>query len=270
MVNVMNWSIIFNLFIAHILSDYYVQCAWLCEKKQLDKFPYKYNLFHAVIVFLISWLCVFTSQAWWLSLGIALVHFVIDVIKSVCLEHKYKDKSNALFWVFIGDQVLHLLAICGISVLWLRYNAWNQFEFLKMIGPKYLLLFVAFLLACKPANIVVKKVLEFYEVKTPPHNNNEMKKSISNSNNGSEHGTFHSGSLIGSMERILIIVLVVLSQYEAIGFLIAAKSILRFSETSGSEKSEYVVAGTFLSFAIALILGLLVLKLSTCGILFFG
>lgn len=49
---------------------------------------------------------------------------------------------------------------------------------------------------------------------------------------------------------------------EAIGFLIAAKSILRFSSVNESEKSEYVVAGTFISFCIALILGLLVLKLS--------
>ena len=53
-----------------------------------------------------------------------------------------------------------------------------------------------------------------------------------------------------------------MSQYEAIGFLIAAKSILRFSEASkGDEKSEYVLTGTLLSLAIALCLGILVLKI---------
>ena len=35
------------------------------------------------------------------------------------------------------------------------------------------------------------------------------------------------------------------------GFLVAAKSILRFSETKESEKSEYVLAGTLVSIAIA-------------------
>ena len=55
---------------------------------------------------------------------------------------------------------------------------------------------------------------------------------------------------------------VVMSQYEAIGFLIAAKSILRFNEaSSGSEKSEYVLTGTLLSLAIALALGIFTLKI---------
>ena len=44
--------------------------------------------------------------------------------------------------------------------------------------------------------------------------------------------------------------------------LIAAKSILRFSEASkGDEKSEYVLTGTLLSLAIALCLGIIVLKM---------
>ena len=59
----------------------------------------------------------------------------------------------------------------------------------------------------------------------------------------------------------MIILFVVLSQYEASGFLIAAKSILRFSEaTSGSVKSEYALTGTLLSLTIALCLGLVAVK----------
>ncbi len=77
-----------------------------------------------------------------------------------------------------------------------------------------------------------------------------------------EHGNFHSGELIGWLERGLILVFVIISQYDAIGFLIAAKSILRFSEASkGDEKSEYVLTGTLLSLATALCLGILVLKM---------
>ena len=53
-----------------------------------------------------------------------------------------------------------------------------------------------------------------------------------------------------------------MSQYEAIGFLIAAKSILRFNEaSSGSEKSEYVLTGTLLSLATALALGIITLNI---------
>lgn len=45
-------------------------------------------------------------------------------------------------------------------------------------------------------------------------------------------------------------------QFEAIGFIVAAKSILRFKDTD-TAKTEYVLAGTFLSFGIAILCGLM-------------
>ena len=108
---------------------------------------------------------------------------------------------------------------------------------------------VGLLLALKPANILILLILETCKVNINPTKNDE-------------HGNFHSGELIGWLERGLILVFVIMSQYEAIVFLIAAKSILRFSEASkGDEKSEYVLTGTLLSLAIALCLGILVLKM---------
>jgi len=50
-------------------------------------------------------------------------------------------------------------------------------------------------------------------------------------------------------------VLVMLQQYTAIGFIIAAKSILRYNE-SKTGKTEYVLIGTLLSFSFALIIGI--------------
>ena len=108
---------------------------------------------------------------------------------------------------------------------------------------------VGLLLALKPANILILLILETCKVNVNPTKNDE-------------HGNLHSGELIGWLERGLILVFVIMSQYEAIGFLIAAKSILRFSEASkGDEKSEYVLTGTLLSLAIALCLGIIVLKM---------
>ena len=68
---------------------------------------------------------------------------------------------------------------------------------------------------------------------------------------------FRAGGLIGTLERWLILVFVVLGQYEAIGFLLAAKSIIRFKDTETS-KTEYVLAGTLISVAIAVSCGLLI------------
>ena len=70
----------------------------------------------------------------------------------------------------------------------------------------------------------------------------------------------NAGALIGNLERMLAMVFVLIGQYEAVGFIIAAKSLLRFKETD-TAKTEYVLAGTLLSFGIATVFGLMVKQL---------
>jgi hypothetical protein len=48
-----------------------------------------------------------------------------------------------------------------------------------------------------------------------------------------------------------------MQHYEALGLLIAAKSIIRFSEKD-TEKTEYVLAGTLMSIFIAVLAGVMV------------
>jgi hypothetical protein len=68
---------------------------------------------------------------------------------------------------------------------------------------------------------------------------------------------FNAGALIGNLERWLILAFVLMQHYEALGLLIAAKSIIRFGDAQ-TRKSEYVLAGTLLSIFIAVVAGLLV------------
>jgi hypothetical protein len=66
------------------------------------------------------------------------------------------------------------------------------------------------------------------------------------------------GRLIGKLERLLILMLVLAGEPDGIGFLIAAKSILRFNELAGEADrhvSEYVIIGTLASFAWAIAAG---------------
>jgi Flp pilus assembly pilin Flp len=70
-----------------------------------------------------------------------------------------------------------------------------------------------------------------------------------------------AGLYIGTAERILVFVFILIGQYEAIGFLIASKSILRITkddDKDGRKKTEYVLIGTLISFTIAIVVGLLV------------
>lgn len=77
-------------------------------------------------------------------------------------------------------------------------------------------------------------------------------------------GLKSAGKIIGILERILIFTFIIIGQYEAIGFLIAAKSIYRFTDLKSSSErkfSEYVLIGTLLSFIIAILVGIVIKKL---------
>lgn len=50
---------------------------------------------------------------------------------------------------------------------------------------------------------------------------------------------------------------VIIGKLEVIGFMIAAKSILRYKDTN-TIKTEYVLIGTMLSFGIAMLCGLVI------------
>ena len=62
------------------------------------------------------------------------------------------------------------------------------------------------------------------------------------------------------LERLLIFLLVLIGQWEAIGLLVAAKSIIRLKD--GDQKmSEYVLIGTLISISVAVLTGFIVSKL---------
>lgn len=72
-------------------------------------------------------------------------------------------------------------------------------------------------------------------------------------NGGGLAGTPGAGALIGRLERALILVLVLANVPSGIGFLIAAKSVLRFGEVTqpgNRSLAEYVLIGTLASFAL--------------------
>ena len=67
------------------------------------------------------------------------------------------------------------------------------------------------------------------------------------------------GKLIGWLERFLVLCFIGIGYYQGIGFVLAAKSILRWGEIKSDRDQrfgEYVIVGTLLSFSCALVVGL--------------
>lgn len=250
-------DLFFNLIVAHIIGDFFFQTDKSCRRK-LEKGTGGVDLYlHSFIIFLLSWMAVWNLSFWWAALIIAVLHFLIDVLK-IKIEKNYTIKddegqkislgeSRFSICPFVVDQFLHIAIIGGITYWWQQSNDWNQFTFIEELGRKKVAFVLALMLCSKPANILTRHILGYCKVKGVQTDE--------------DHGTFKSGALIGTLERWLVVFFMCIQQYEAIGFLMAAKSILRFSETKESEKSEYVLAGTFLSVTIALACGWMVLNL---------
>ena len=81
------------------------------------------------------------------------------------------------------------------------------------------------------------------------------------SKNKKDDSLQNAGNYIGILERLFVFCFILTGHFEAIGFLLAAKSIFRFGdlkEAKDRKLTEYVLIGTLLSFGIAMATGFLV------------
>lgn len=221
-------NLFLNLVLAHIVGDFVLQTGETCKDKREKHWHSWHHYSHAVLVFALSWLVSWDICFWWYALAIGLIHLGIDIWKSY-----HSDNAK---W-FIVDQLLHLAVLGVITLVWCSMAKWSM----PLIRIKYVALAIAILVCWKPANILIKLVLKHYSVNLPED----------------KTGGFNAGALIGNLERWLILLFVILQRYDAIGLLIAAKSIIRFGDKE-TAKTEYVLAGTLMSIFIAVLAGLLV------------
>ncbi len=219
------------LLLAHLMADFALQTSKSCKSKREKKWRSGWHYVHAAMAFVLSWLASFHLDFWWCALVIAVMHFAIDIWKS------YREEN--VKW-FVVDQVLHIAILGVVAWQWLRFNEWIV---PLGVGTKYIALLVAIVVCWKPANIFIKLMLKHYSVNVPD----------AHTDTG-----FNAGALIGNLERWLILAFVIMQRYEALGLLIAAKSIIRFGDKE-TAKTEYVLAGTLMSIFIAVLAGLMVM-----------
>lgn len=139
------------------------------------------------------------------------------------------------------DQALHVLVLIGIAYLYTH----ESFEFIPLDHSFWLLL-TGVIFLTKPTSIIIKNAISIWT----PENKNSQDDSLSN-----------AGNYIGILERLFVFSFILTGHFEAIGFLLAAKSIFRFGdlkEAKDRKLTEYVLIGTLLSFGIALLAGLIV------------
>ena len=224
--------------IAHVISDFYCQNDEISKRKKDRGFKTWYLYGHALLTFLIAWLFSYSFDFVIYALVIGCTHLLIDGIKSLLKNWKY---------VFFADQVIHIVVIVMVVSFYNHRVGISLPEWIPY--TRYLLLISGVIICLKPTNILISNVFKSFDISTTD-------------TTGKTGELEKAGRLIGNLERVLALVLVLLNQYQAIGFLIAAKAILRFKDTS-TAKTEYVLIGTLLSFGVAILIGVFIMKIKT-------
>ena len=223
-------------FIAHLISDFTLQPERMAKDKNLLGFKSKSLKWHIFITFITAWILSFQINFVFAALAIAVLHWLEDGIKKYFTNQESKGRYS-----FFIDQLIHVIIILLVVIIYTRYFELHP-VFDILLSVKFLLIIASFIFCTKPANIFIKETFRAFEI----HPNNSGNDDLPN-----------AGKLIGIIERFLVLLFIILNQFEAVGFLIAAKSILRFKDDD-TIKTEYVLVGTMLSFGIAIVLGIMI------------
>ncbi|WP_276380787.1 DUF3307 domain-containing protein [Flavobacterium sp. H4147] len=224
-----------KLLLAHLLGDFIWQPnSWVAHKeahKHKSIYLYLHILLHGILAAVLAGEISFIPYA----VLIAITHGIIDLTKL----HFQKSK-NKRTW-FVVDQIAHLLILIGITLLYENENI----DFL-WFDNRFWILLTGILLVTKPASIFIKTIISIW---SPESQNSHQDNSLAS-----------AGNYIGILERLLTVCFILTGHFEAIGFLLAAKSIFRFGdlkEAKDRKLTEYVMIGTLISFGIAIITGLI-------------
>jgi hypothetical protein len=256
-------DLLLPLLTAHLLADFVFQTDRMAAYKD----RWGVLLGHVAVVAAASWLLVGPTLAGLpLVLTVALFHLLIDVGKTAVERRTLgydagvaPSSAPAGFWprngrpmLFLADQALHVVSLVVAVVLVDRMpvtsapppgaTAWAA-----AFGTPYLRLLVLVsggIVATTGVGYFFAHFLARFETELEPDQRG---------------GLPGGGYWIGVTERSLIYLFILLGEPTGIGFLAAAKSVFRIGELKDSKDrklAEYILIGTLLSFAAAMLVGL--------------
>jgi hypothetical protein len=228
------------LLFAHTLADFVFQTNWMAQNKRNPVAL----VAHIAVVLLTAIAAVGTLHPALFALAAA--HLVLDAGKAWL---PWRNLTT-----FLLDQLLHAATIIAVVIwvpdLW-AMGQWGTLPAPVAAGwagslwpggadappilPNILLVLTGFILTVRAGGYAIGLYMEPWSGHSPK-------------------GLPDGGRAIGQLERGLIFLLVFTGMPEGIGFLIAAKSVLRFGSVSDDRKvSEYVIIGTLASFGWAIL-----------------
>ncbi len=229
-----------QLLLAHVLTDFVFQTKSLVKQKQKLKARAPFLYVHAALAGILTYVILQDWTGFIVPIGIAVTHFFIDLWKL----NQPKDNLR----IFLLDQFMHLVVLL-LAFLYLTHGFNNVLPTVSKLFTNHevLTVLLSYLIVIYPIGFIIGKATQKWQQEIAKEEElNSLKK---------------AGRTIGIFERVLILTFILTNNIGAIGFLIGAKSILRFSDVkSGNarKQTEYVLIGTLMSFAACILIGSLV------------
>lgn len=233
-----------GLYSGHIIADFLAQTSRLAARKRESG---RAMLLHGLVTLGVHLACVlpfWNPEVIAGVIAISLLHLSLDALRARIDPHWNQPLISLLV-----DQGLHA-AILLVCWAWMHATGapdrgWIGFDPGWMPpAARLLLLASGFVFNGKGGTSIVRALLQRFPLAAPA------------ARAGSEDA-YATGRVIGCLERFIVLGLVLLDQWAAIGLVLAAKSLARFKELDSQAFADYYLIGTLTSMLVALSTGIL-------------
>jgi phosphatidylglycerophosphate synthase len=272
-------ELLIALVTAHLISDFIVQTDGMVARKREKASRLGAVTLHVLATMIVLAILVLpakgTAENWTVYGLIVLItgvtHFITDLAKEGLQSRAIGRVSGSASKsgsedvrdarvrakAFIYDQLAHLAVIIGLTLAFGSYTPDPVFGFLGVEATYFTQTDYQITL------IAISTIIT--GVFVGGHLIGLLTDTLSDRAGGAvardDEGLTGGGKIIGWLERAIVIGLVFAGEIGAIGFVIAAKSILRFGDvgprsdqaSADRHKVEYIIIGTFMSFGWALL-----------------
>jgi hypothetical protein len=229
-------TLLLRLLIAHVVGDFVLQRARWVEERRARRWRSVWLYAHGAVHAGLAWIAFASPHHAGAIAVVVIVHLATDL-----LEPQRDRGAKGLHWLLL-DQLVHGVVLAFLAA------ASTGLDLVAVVRERcddaaILVVVLAILVLTIPTGTFIATFARRWE--------KELQ--------GNEDNLPGAGMWIGVIERLLILLFVMQGVFEAVGFLLAAKSVFRFGdlkESAERRRTEYVMIGTLLSFAIAIAVAL--------------
>jgi len=211
------------------MTDFVMQT----KKSVENKVKLSTNLLHGFILLIVSsviFIDILDFRILLMLVFISVLHSAIDYLKArfSLISHSKRD-----WLIFAGDQILHVLTIIVAILFFYPSYGYTLFQETILLTGQAEWFKIAFFF------ILITAGGSYFTASVCKRFTSKLDQGYSLEN---------AGQYIGVLERIVIAASILIGRYELIGFLIAAKSIIRHNTDRDRAFTEYFLIGTLTSF----------------------